>query len=859
FRKVGLDGQTSMGLLSQGLQAGARDADIVADAIKELSIRAVDGSKEAAASFEALGLNAEEMRTAFARGGPEAAAAFDLVVDRLRTTQGSADAATIAFGLFGTQSEDLGAALYALDPSAAAAGLGVVAGAAERLDATIGATAEAKVTAMQRGFEQWSASLIATDGPLGDVAAKVAAFGPQAVAAAAAVAPLLVALRMQGVADAVRGASRSVDEVGEAADRSERRSGRLGTTLKGLGAAAALGAIAVGLDQINVSAAGGEENLTGMAENLHDIVGAGEQILTLDIGNIFSDIGAEWDQLVDQFSTGQSVIGQVFAWFEREAQGHVLDPITVDINADPQGALTALDTLMADVNAWSGEVNINGNTNPAGFALRQILAEIAAGAETVLIDGEPMPAQEALDHVIGLINMGAGEVTVNGNTMPAGEALAQFLGATAASEGRVLIGADVAIAQQQLVDVQAQINAAMGTVSINGNTMPADQSLGAVLAAIDAGAATVTINGQSVPATQALGTLLGQIDAGAGTVTINGQSVPAGQALAALIQSISASQGTSTINGNATPAYNALSAFISAGGRQVTTPTVNADTSRAQNALNALYVRWNGRVISLQASTAGRLAAGAIVPSRATWYASGGVDQPMKRMPVGVPAVAQPGMLRVFGDRSDVPESYIPWKRGNARANALLGVTADALGFAIVPRGAARFASGGVALSDPSARAAAQEILNRISSGGAMFEDLTWRGSSSNVGRWNDPLINAYRQSGSRSIRDFLTGIARGSATHAAPAAQPQVARAVAAAPMVQAQARTGAGIQAVADAATRAEIAALRREIAANNYGPAQLAALRGVADAVRAARPAGSAQGDADAAGRRADGGAW
>jgi phage-related minor tail protein len=37
FRKFGIDGQMATGLLSQGLKGGARDADLVADAIKEFS------------------------------------------------------------------------------------------------------------------------------------------------------------------------------------------------------------------------------------------------------------------------------------------------------------------------------------------------------------------------------------------------------------------------------------------------------------------------------------------------------------------------------------------------------------------------------------------------------------------------------------------------------------------------------------------------------------------------------------------------------------------------------------------------------------------------------------------------------
>ena len=45
FRKLGLTGAESIGLMSQAVKAGARDTDLAADALKEFSIRAIDGSE----------------------------------------------------------------------------------------------------------------------------------------------------------------------------------------------------------------------------------------------------------------------------------------------------------------------------------------------------------------------------------------------------------------------------------------------------------------------------------------------------------------------------------------------------------------------------------------------------------------------------------------------------------------------------------------------------------------------------------------------------------------------------------------------------------------------------------------------
>jgi len=150
FRNMGLNAQTATGLLVQGLQAGARDSDIVADAIKEFSIRAVDGSKGVASGFQALGLDADVMAAKISKGGSSAAGALDLTLDKLRALPPSANRSQIAVALFGTQAEDLGQALFKLDPSSAAKKLGDFSGATDQAAKTIGESASSKIEAFKR-------------------------------------------------------------------------------------------------------------------------------------------------------------------------------------------------------------------------------------------------------------------------------------------------------------------------------------------------------------------------------------------------------------------------------------------------------------------------------------------------------------------------------------------------------------------------------------------------------------------------------------------------------------------------------------------------------------------------------------
>jgi SLT domain-containing protein len=150
WKKAGLSGSTAIGLINQGLQAGARDGDLVADSIKEFSIRAVDGSKTTATGFKMLKLDADDMASKFAKGGKTANGVLQLTLDRLRGIKDPVKQAQVATSLFGTQAEDLGKALYALDPSKAADGLGKVGGAAGRMGKTLSNTASQDIEVFKR-------------------------------------------------------------------------------------------------------------------------------------------------------------------------------------------------------------------------------------------------------------------------------------------------------------------------------------------------------------------------------------------------------------------------------------------------------------------------------------------------------------------------------------------------------------------------------------------------------------------------------------------------------------------------------------------------------------------------------------
>lgn len=164
FQRLGLSGEEALGLVSQGMKAGARNSDLAADALKEFQIRATDASVLSAQSFESLGFNAEEMTAKIARGGKEARDGLAEVLTALRETEDPVLRNAAAVGLFGTQAEDLGESLFAMDLSTAVEQLDGVTGSAQRMFDTLAGNDASKIDQAQRNIE------VAADGIKGALA-----------------------------------------------------------------------------------------------------------------------------------------------------------------------------------------------------------------------------------------------------------------------------------------------------------------------------------------------------------------------------------------------------------------------------------------------------------------------------------------------------------------------------------------------------------------------------------------------------------------------------------------------------------------------------------------------------------------
>lgn len=108
YQKLGLSADQMMQSLISGSENGAFSIDKVGDAVKEFSIRAVDGSDTSRQAFKDLGFNADTMFKSFAAGGDTAQGAFFDVLTALQNIEDPLKRNEIGVALFGTQFEDLG-------------------------------------------------------------------------------------------------------------------------------------------------------------------------------------------------------------------------------------------------------------------------------------------------------------------------------------------------------------------------------------------------------------------------------------------------------------------------------------------------------------------------------------------------------------------------------------------------------------------------------------------------------------------------------------------------------------------------------------------------------------------------------
>lgn len=429
FRDLGLSAQDAMGLLIQGMDGGAFNADKVADSLKELTIKVKELDSTAGPALQKLGLDGKAMSAAFAEGGPAAREALQQILDGLRSIEDPAERSRMAVALFGTQAEDMAGALGALDLSKAAAEIGGVegaAGAAERALARMSDNTASKIESAKRNVE------VAMDGIKGALAE---AFGDEISGVADWVSRNRAPL-MQFFLDVMNGA---IDTAGAFAE---------------FGAAGleAVAGIADGMSKVLYLVPGMSDTARALGE-LADGTRSGATALREDLPAALDATQAKMND-----------------WAGPELMKARIHDATLAMTAD-------IEDFSARVSAAGGTITINGDTMTAEQALNVLVENINGEDGTVTINGDKVPAAEALDAVLAEIAAGSENVTIGGDAGPARAELEAARAAVRAAEDNIRINGDTAKAQAQLDAARARVRAAEDSIKVSADTSAAERRL----------------------------------------------------------------------------------------------------------------------------------------------------------------------------------------------------------------------------------------------------------------------------------------------------------------------------------------------------------------------------------------------
>ena len=425
FSGLGLSAEQSLGLLNQGLEAGVRNTDVIADAFNEFGIRMREGTDDAREALEGMGLDAQAMFDAIAAGGPAAAEATDKVLDALRAIEDPIARNQAGVALFGTMWEDTAGKLGALDPSSAVSALGEIEGAMGSMMDTLADSPAAALERAQREVEvAWRGVLetlaVALDEPLtalsdwvsGNQAGVMQFFGSvangffdmagAAVDGAAIMVEALAAIPAS-MADVLRDLEGTLVIYNELAKMDP--TGMFPEIPES--AISSLSALRQGLEAPGEAAEATQEKLGWLSDRLDELQGKFNQ---------------EYGPLIDEaaFSDALARVNEVVLAID-DAGG------TISVDLSTADADATLGELIGDVDAATGTVTIDGTAVPAELTVSQLVSLISGTAESVTIGGESYTAEQVLGELLGRIRVSGDSVWIGANADDAYNVLRGFL------------------------------------------------------------------------------------------------------------------------------------------------------------------------------------------------------------------------------------------------------------------------------------------------------------------------------------------------------------------------------------------------------------------------------------------------
>lgn len=695
FSRLGLDGTAAFGMLGQAQKAGLRDTDTWADALKEFTLLTVEAGGTGSEAMAELGFNVDQMQQAFGKGGESAKVAMSQIVQALMSIKDPIKQNELGVKLFGTMWEDtVRDILPSFDPLKA--GLTGVAGTMDRVNEST-TTSTQKIQAMKNQFDLWLASLVNVEGPVGDVAAGIAAFGPAALAAAGAILPLVVALQMRGVASAVAGASGAVGGLGAAAGGAAAGMGRfagLGALLfnpitLAIGAAAAITMVwASDQERAAARVAAHKAEVDKLSGTLNQYTGAvteatKQQTAQEISGRKLADGQTKFTDAMKatgvsfkdytEAATGNSVAlekvnSQLFQTIakmpevqakyaemkgELDKGGVSFETFTAAVMGNEQAIRQVAVATQGSELAWGKLGDTLGKTGGAAAELSASLGHYA-GTLKEAQDQTQQAAQAGATFNTVLDSIKTGMVGLRDGAAPtqamseafrslaitSGEAARQ-LGDAAAATGGVAAGA-----AQARTSMEGSRAAFIGAAEAAGVTTARANELADTIGLIPLKAETEFIlNANTDPATQKVTAAVQMADGSTGTMTLDGNPSMVNGKISQAVTFADGSTGRITIDGRPDPATGKINATVQYGNGQVAQIQVTARDAGAnaqidylaRDRYSTIYVQYGGSRVTAGGGVFGYDGGGIM------GFAGGGMQGRQWRKPNSSTGLVNPG------------------------------------------------------------------------------------------------------------------------------------------------------------------------------------------------------------------------
>ena len=467
FASLGLSGTDAMALLEQSMKDGARSTDFAADAIKELSIRAQDGSESTANAYAAIGLNADEMGQKMAAGGEGAREGMQQILDGIQAIEDPMARNAAGVALFGTKWEDLGngANLASLELD----NLGDSwEGVGSASDDAMARMSDNNATQIEGAWRSITSAVEQVAGAL------ATALGPQLQSMSEYVSQNRGEI-MQWVVDSVNGffemARAAVDFGGTMIEISGSVAGGMAGIVEAAGKVTMAYAIATGNVELMKTAA----DMTGTAQSMRDWADTSDTA-----AQAFRDsVGGAVDSTQEKFNewAGPAVM-----------QAKLADATTAMYGQ--------MDEFSAYIDTVGGTVQINGATLNAEQALNELVYAVNESDGTVTINGQKYLAEEALAGLEEQINLSGGTVTIDGNKVPADQKTAEALATANDSSAAFSLDADAQAANARRQQALLEVNQSKGTMGIDADDRNAEGVRNSALGRINQSTGTLSIAGE---------------------------------------------------------------------------------------------------------------------------------------------------------------------------------------------------------------------------------------------------------------------------------------------------------------------------------------------------------------------------